>query len=200
MKKLLMAMVSVVLVFTLAACGDKDNNNSNNESAANEVANNQAEAQNDEGTNEETDAAANESEEDNAAEQLEGTALSLADRESVFEQEIGTDLEDGSVNYSGGTINKSMFALPETVAAGETIKVQLSGIFNTDEDESVRVYLTDAEFNNCSEILAISNNGGEFTEIVELEATEEATHVMIASSAYDTFFIDFTLTSIIVAN
>jgi len=209
MKKFLIVMATVVFALALAACGDKNEEGNNQAANQNEEQTNNAGAEN--GAN---DAAANEAEEVAAdveevveevveeapVAEVEGTVIDLSTLEPVFDQATGTVQDDGSVHYAGGTINKSMFALPAPVAVDETIKFSLSGKFNTADDTAIRLYLTNANFENCSEMFTFQNNGEEsFTTTFELKATAEGTHLMIASSAFDTFFNDFTLTQIVVA-
>jgi hypothetical protein len=208
MKKLLIIMTSVVLALALAACGgNKDENKDANQASdqnQQQQQDNGGNAQN-EGSNASDDAAEEQQEEpvqEPAEEQVAGTYVDLSARESAFGEEIGTDLPDGSVNYSGGNISKNKVPLPRTISTGEVAKFVITGKFNTSDDAAVRFYLTDANDANYSQdnIYRVDNTGGEFKVTFELPSTGEATHLMIASSAYDAFFQDFTLTSVLLAD
>ncbi|MGN1083529.1 MAG: SGNH/GDSL hydrolase family protein, partial [Lachnospiraceae bacterium] len=126
--------------------------------------------------------------------------LSLAERLSVFGQEIGADNGDGSVTFSGGTVNKCMFPLPSTVKSGATISVTVKAKFASEADSPVRMYLTNQGMENCSaSIYYLSNNGQDTTTAsFALEASAEASGIMLASSSFDTYFQDFTIVNITV--
>lgn len=130
--------------------------------------------------------------------QTEELKLDLSSRVSCFGQEIGTDNADGSVTYKGGNINKSMFMLGQNIVTGTKLRVTVSGKFQSKEDVSARAYLTNESAENCStEIVSFENNGKDtFTATIELTASQTSSAIMIASSSYNTYFQNFTITSI----
>jgi hypothetical protein len=121
--------------------------------------------------------------------------IPLSDRLPVFGQDIGTEDENGAVTYSGGTINKSLFPMPIVLEEGEKIIVTVVGQFHSSKDSSIRVYLSNAASENVSKYMHTHENTGSdiFSTSFELEAAGTATHIMLASSSYNTYFDHFTL-------
>lgn len=117
----------------------------------------------------------------------EAATLDIATR--VFVSGSGpVDNADGSITFSGQNTMKSSFALPETLAAGESVKVNVKMQFNSDADTAVRFYLiangTDA--NTATEIQTIANEGtGTVVEkTFSLTAAADSTEILFASSSY----------------
>ncbi len=128
--------------------------------------------------------------------------LDLQDRVSVYGQEIGTDNADGTITYTGGTINKCAFPLTVSLNAGETVQVKAKIAFETSEDTAIRFYLTNDANEDCTEEkYKVENNSAEVEEVsFVLTAASDATAIMFASSNYDTFFQNVTLHEIKVFN
>ncbi len=125
--------------------------------------------------------------------------LDLAARRSVFGQPTGEDNEDGAVSLTGGVTNKVMFPMPITLEKGQIVTVTIKGRFAGKEDESIRVYLTNANADNCTEDApqVLPNKGmATFRQTFELTASDTADAIMVASSAYDTWLHQFTLVSL----
>ncbi len=127
--------------------------------------------------------------------------LVLTERMAVFGQATGVDTADGGVQFAGGTINKCMFPLQSTIKSGTAVSVTLKGSFASELDSSVRVYLTNQGMENCSVAIqpVFHDALGEVTATVTLEAAMDASAIMLASSSYDTYFQDFTLTGLTVS-
>lgn len=127
-------------------------------------------------------------------------ALDLAERVSVFGQGIGDVDDKGGLIFAGGIINKCMFPLPSAVSAGGTVKITMKGSFQSKEDSAVRVYLTNQNNENCTEEMYVCayTEVQPFTVTFELKANNEANGIMLASSSYDTYLQDFTLSDLII--
>ncbi len=117
----------------------------------------------------------------------EAATLDIASR--VFVSGSGpVDNADGSITFSGQNTMKSSFALPATLAAGESVKVNVKMQFNSDADTAVRFYLiangTDA--NTATDIQTIANEGtGTVVEkTFTLTAATDSTELLFASSSY----------------
>ncbi len=126
--------------------------------------------------------------------------LSLEDRLSVFGQGVGELDANGGLLFSDGVTNKCMFPLPSVLSDGSTVTITLKGTFTSKKDSSVRVYLTNAQFENCTDELYVcpyTNEKG-FVVSFELKANKAAEGIMLASSGYDTVFEGFTLSQMII--
>ena len=117
----------------------------------------------------------------------EAATLDLSTR--VFVSGSGpVDNADGSITFSGQNTMKSSFALPATLAAGESVKVNVKMQFNSDADTAVRFYLINGgvDANTATEIQTIANEGtGTVVEkTFTLTAAADSTEVLFASSSY----------------
>ncbi len=128
------------------------------------------------------------------------TELPLEDRLSVFGQGVGELQDNGALFFGDGATNKCMFPLPGELKSGGTVKVTMKGTFGSDKDSAVRVYLTNAEFANCTEEIYVCSYTDEkgFVVTFELKANQDTEGIMLASSGYDTYFQGFTLTQLII--
>ncbi len=123
--------------------------------------------------------------------------LDLANRISVWGQDIGMENDDGSISYQYGIVDKCAFPLSNYINSGETVTVKVKVKFNSPEDTAVRFYLTDDSVNNCTEeIIAVPNTGAEVEATITLKAAQTATAIMFASASYDVQLQDVTLCSI----
>lgn len=126
--------------------------------------------------------------------------LDLADRISVWGQDIGMENDDGSISYQYGIVDKCAFPLPAYVNSGDTITIKVKVKFNSADDTAVRFYLTDDSINNCTEeIITVPNTGEEVETTITLKAVQTATAIMFASASYDVQMQDVTLCSIEIA-
>jgi len=130
------------------------------------------------------------------AQAAEGAALNISER--VFLSGAGpVDNADGSITFKGQDTMKSSFALPETLAAGESIKVNVKLKFNSDADTGVRFYLiaNATDSNIATEIQTIANEGtGTVVEkTFTLTAAADATELLFASSSYGVNIDDVTI-------
>ncbi|MBQ8800059.1 MAG: LysM peptidoglycan-binding domain-containing protein [Lachnospiraceae bacterium] len=117
----------------------------------------------------------------------EAASLDIATR--VFVNGSGpVDNADGSITFSGQNTMKSSFALPTTLAAGESIKVNVKMQFNSDADTAVRFYLiaNASDVSTATEIQTIANEGtGSVVEkTFTLTAAADSTELLFASSGY----------------
>ena len=128
-------------------------------------------------------------------------ALDLSARISVWGQETGTQNDDGSVTYQGGTVDKCSFPLPNGINTGDTITVTAKLKFDSPEDTGVRFYLTDDALNNCTvEIVSVPNTGEEVEATITLTAAQPANAIMFAASSYGVQIQNVTICSILVSN
>lgn len=131
------------------------------------------------------------------AQAADGTAaLNISER--VFLSGAGpVDNADGSITFKGQDTMKSSFALPETLVAGESIKVNVKLKFNSDADTAVRFYLiaNAIDSNIATEIQVIANEGtGTVMEkSFTLTAAADATELLFASSSYGVNIDDVTI-------
>jgi len=123
--------------------------------------------------------------------------LDLANRISVWGQDIGAENDDGSISYQYGIVDKCAFPIPAYVNSGETITIKVKVLFNSPDDAAVRFYLTDDSINNCTEeIITVPNTGAEVETTITLKAVQTATAIMFAAASYDVQLQDVTLCSI----
>ena len=125
--------------------------------------------------------------------------LDLATKGSVISGDAPADNADGSLTFSGQTSMKCTFPLPETLAAGETVKVNVKLQFNSDVDTGVRFYLVNGvDVNIAAEIAQIANEatGTVVEKTFELKATADATELLFASSGYGVYIDNITLLEI----
>jgi len=130
------------------------------------------------------------------AQAAEGAALNLSER--VFLSGAGpVDNADGSITFKGQDTMKSSFALPETLAAGESIKVNVKLKFNSDADTAVRFYLianaTDSNIATEIQVLANEGTGTVVEKSFTLTAAADATELLFASSSYGVNIDDVTI-------
>jgi len=126
----------------------------------------------------------------------DAVTLDLGTKGSVIVGEAPADNADGSVTFSGQTSMKCTFPLPEVLAAGESVKVNVKMQFNSDADTGVRFYLVNGvDVNIAAEIATIANEGtGTVVEkTFELTATADATELLFASSGYGVYIDNVTL-------
>lgn len=121
------------------------------------------------------------------AQAAEGAALNIGER--VFLSGSGpVDNADGSITFKGQDTMKSSFALPKTLFAGESIKVNVKLQFNSDADTGVRFYLINGgvDANTATEIQTVANEGtGTVVEkTFTLTAATDSTELLFASSSY----------------
>ena len=114
-------------------------------------------------------------------------ALNIAER--VFVSGAApTDNADGSVTFSGQATMKSSFALPETLVAGDSIKVNVTLQFDSEADAGVRFYLiangTDVNTATGIEAIATENIGNKVEKTFTLTAASDSTELLFASSGY----------------
>jgi len=107
------------------------------------------------------------------------------------------DNADGSVTFSGGTSMKASFMLPETLAAGESITVNVKLQFNSADDKAVRFYLIanaiDANIATDIQTITNENTGSVVEKTFVLTAASDATELLFASSSYGTYIKDVTI-------
>jgi len=130
------------------------------------------------------------------AQAAEGAALNLSER--VFLSGAGpVDNADCSITFKGQDTMKSSFALPETLAAGESIKVNVKLKFNSDADTAVRFYLianaTDSNIATEIQVLANEGTGTVVEKSFTLTAAADATELLFASSSYGVNIDDVTI-------
>ena len=126
----------------------------------------------------------------------EGAALNISER--VFLSGAGpVDNADGSITFKGQDTMKSSFALPETLLAGESIKVNVKLKFNSDADTAVRFYLianaTDANIATDIQTIANEGTGTVVEKTFTLTAAADATELLFASSSYGVNIDDVTI-------
>jgi len=114
-------------------------------------------------------------------------ALNIAERVFVSGS-APTDNADGSVTFSGQATMKSSFALPETLVAGDSIKVNVTLQFDSEADAGVRFYLiangTDVNTATGIEAIATENIGNKVEKTFTLTAASDSTELLFASSGY----------------
>ena len=130
------------------------------------------------------------------AQAAEGAALNISER--VFLSGAGpVDNADGSITFKGQDTMKSSFALPNTLAAGESIKVNVKLKFNSDADTAVRFYLianaTDSNIATEIQVLANEGTGTVVEKTFTLTAAADATELLFASSSYGVNIDDVTI-------
>jgi LysM repeat protein len=129
----------------------------------------------------------------------EAVTLDLSTKGSVLNGEAPTDNADGSVTFSGGVTMKCTFPLPTTLAAGESVKVNVKLQFNSDADAGVRFYLVNGvDVNIATDIVKIANEatGTVVEQTFTLTAASDATELLFASSGYGVFIDNVTLLDI----
>jgi len=126
----------------------------------------------------------------------EAVTLDLSQKGSVTVGEAPADNADGSVTFSGQTSMKCTFPLPEVLAAGESVKVNVKMQFNSDADTGVRFYLVNGvDVNIATEIATIANEatGTVVEKTFTLTASADATELLFASSGYGVYIDNVTL-------
>lgn len=97
---------------------------------------------------------------------------------------------DGSVTFSKKATEKVSFAFPETVSAGEEVKVTVRLRFDSAEDTKVRFYMISNgnDVNTAGDPVSIANEatGTEIVKTVTLKAVSDSTELLFASSGYGT--------------
>jgi len=110
------------------------------------------------------------------------------------------DNADGSITFSGRTSMKASFALPEVLAAGESVTVNVSVKFDSAEDKGIRFYLiangTDVNTASGIEAIANENTGAVVEKTFKLTAASDSTELLLASSAYGTYIDNVTVLDI----
>lgn len=125
--------------------------------------------------------------------------VNLAER--VFVSGLApADNADGSITFSGRTSMKASFALPEVLAAGESVTVNVSVKFDSAEDNGIRFYLiangTDVNTASGIEAIANENTGAVVEKTFTLTAASDSTELLLASSAYGTYIDNVTVLDI----
>ena len=125
--------------------------------------------------------------------------VNLAER--VFVSGLApADNADGSITFSGRTSMKASFALPEVLAAGESVTVNVSVKFDSAEDKGIRFYLiangTDVNTASGIEAIANENTGAVVEKTFKLTAASDSTELLLASSAYGTYIDNVTVLDI----
>ncbi len=125
--------------------------------------------------------------------------VNLAER--VFVSGLApADNADGSITFSGRTSMKASFALPEVLAAGESVTVNVSVKFDSAEDNGIRFYLiangTDVNTASGIEAIANENTGAVVEKTFKLTAASDSTELLLASSAYGTYIDNVTVLDI----
>ena len=110
------------------------------------------------------------------------------------------DNADGSITFSGRTSMKASFALPEVLAAGESVTVNVSVKFDSAEDNGIRFYLiangVDVNTAAAIETIANENTGAVVEKTFKLTAASDSTELLLASSAYGTYIDNVTVLDI----
>jgi len=133
----------------------------------------------------------------------EAVALDLSTRVFVNGAEPA-DNADGSITFSGQATMKSSFALPQTVFAGEDVKVNVKLQFNSDADTAVRFYLiaSATDVNSATGIEIIENGG--VGNVVEksftLTAAADSTELLFASASYGAYVDNVTVYEITIGD
>lgn len=108
--------------------------------------------------------------------------LDLAVRTAASGHARGEDTGEG-VLFTNKETGKCAVKLPFTLMKGQRLKLIVTGRFVSEQDKGLRIYLTDASLDNCSNATmpTIGNNGGEFSETIELIANKPANAVMLTT-------------------
>ncbi|MDO5143264.1 MAG: SGNH/GDSL hydrolase family protein [bacterium] len=125
--------------------------------------------------------------------------LDLTNRLSVEKQSRGTVGDDRSLRMDGGVTNKVAIPMPFEMLQGQRIRVTVSGRFDSDQDKSLRLYLTNSSSENCSSATVreiMNTQQGAFEETVELIAGKPADMLMLATSGTLARFQDVTILSV----
>ena len=125
--------------------------------------------------------------------------VNLAER--VFVSGLApADNADGSITFSGRTSMKASFALPEVLAAGDSVTVNVSVKFDSAEDKGIRFYLiangVDVNTAAAIETIANENTGAVVEKTFKLTAASDSTELLLASSAYGTYIDNVTVLDI----
>lgn len=125
--------------------------------------------------------------------------VNLAER--VFVSGLApADNADGSITFSGRASMKASFALPEVLAAGESVTVNVSVKFDSAEDKGIRFYLiaNGVDVNTAAAIETIANEstGAVVEKTFTLTAASDSTELLLASSAYGTYIDNVTVLDI----
>ena len=128
----------------------------------------------------------------------DAVTLDLTKKGSVVSGEEPTANADGSLTFSGGVSMKYTFPLPETLAAGESVKVNATIKFDSAADAGVRFYLINGvDVNIAEQIAQVANDGsGVVDTTFELKATADATELLFASASYGVYLDNVTLVEI----
>ncbi len=117
----------------------------------------------------------------------EPVALNINERVFVS-GEAPADNADGSITFSGQKSMKCSFALPETLAAGNSVTVNVKLQFDSAEDAGVRFYLiaNGTDVNIATEIATLANEslGTVVEKTFTLTASADATELLFASSGW----------------
>jgi len=123
-------------------------------------------------------------------------ALNIADRVFVS-GDAPADNADGSITFSGGTSMKCSFALPETLAAGENVTVNVKVKFDSEADAGIRFYLISnaTDVNSATGIAPITNEntGAVVEQSFVLTAASDSTELLLASSSYGVYMDNVTV-------
>lgn len=104
---------------------------------------------------------------------------------------------DGSVTFSNKLSQKCAFALPEVLAAGESVKVNVSVKFDSAEDTSVRFYLINGvDVNSATGIEYVENTGAVVDKTFTLTAASDSAEILFASSGWGVNIENVTLLEI----
>jgi len=123
-------------------------------------------------------------------------ALNIAERVFVS-GEAPADNADGSITFSDGKSMKSSFALPETLAAGESVTVNVKLKFDSADDAGIRFYLiaNGVDVNTAAAIETIANEatGTVVEKTFKLTAATDSTELLLASSSYGVYMNNVTI-------
>ncbi len=104
---------------------------------------------------------------------------------------------DGSLTFSGKVSQKVAFPLPEALAAGDSVKVNVTVKFDSAEDTAVRFYLINGvDVNTAAGIELVENTGAVVEKSFTLTAASDSAEILMASSGWGVFIDNVTLTEI----
>ena len=104
---------------------------------------------------------------------------------------------DGSITISGQATMKCSFALPEALAAGDSITFNVALQFNSEADTGVRFYLINSanDVNTATDIQTVANEGvgTKVEKTLTLTAAADSTELLFASSGYGVYVDNVTI-------
>lgn len=124
-------------------------------------------------------------------------ALDLANTVVAINGEAPAVNADGTLTFSGKVCQKVAFPLPEALAAGDSVKVNVTVKFDSAEDTAVRFYLINGvDVNSAVAIEYVENTGAVVEKSFTLTAASDSAEILMASSGWGVYIDNVTLTEI----